>query len=127
LNPRIHHIGYVVEDIESYAASFPFAVHEQSVFDPLQGAQLALYSVGDGSRIEFIQPNGPSSFTWGFLKSAGAGMHHICYEGLTLPQVELVCREKKLFKLRGPMPAILFGRDVLFAITRQKAIVEFLL
>jgi len=32
-----------------------------------------------------------------------------------------------MLKLRGPMPAILFGRDVVFAMTRQKAIVEFLL
>jgi hypothetical protein len=124
---QIHHIGYVVKDIETYAASFPLAVLENTIFDPLQNAKLAVYSVGASARLEFIQPSDPNSFTWRFLQRSGAGLHHICYEGLRLDDVNKVIRECKMLKLRGPMPAVLFGRDVVFAMTRQKAIVEFLL
>lgn len=124
---RVHHIGYVVDDIDAYASGFPGAVLENAVFDPLQEAKLAVYTVGEGARLEFIQPEGSSSFTWGFLHRSGPGLHHVCYEGLGLSEVEQTIRHHKMLKLRGPMPAVLFGRDVVFAMTRQKAIVEFLL
>lgn len=127
MNFRIHHIGYVVDDIDSYASGFPGAVHENTVFDPLQDAKLSVFTVGEGARLEFIQPSGPNSLTWGFLQRSGPGLHHICYEGFRLSEVDLVIRNHRMLKLRGPMPAILFGRDVVFAVTRQKAIVEFLL
>ena len=124
---RIHHIGYVVNEIESYAASFPAATFERHVFDPLQNAKLALYTINDHFRLEFIQPSGVDSFTWGFLQRRGAGLHHVCYEGFDEAGVEQIIYEHKMLKLRGPMPAVLFGRDVVFAMTRQKAILEFLL
>ena len=124
---RIHHIGYVVDDIEGYASGFPGAILENSVFDPLQGAKLAVYTVGNGVRLEFIQPAGPDSFTWGFLQRSGSGLHHICYEGFELAEVTKAILDRRMLKLRGPMPAVLFGRDVVFAMTRQKAIVEFML
>jgi len=124
---RIHHVGYVVNDIEVYAASFPMAILENEVFDPLQNAKLAIYAVGGGARLEFIQPSGPDSFTWGFLQRSGSGLHHVCYEGVDLAAVDRIIHDHKMLKLRGPMPAILFGREVVFAMTRQKAIVEFLL
>jgi len=124
---RIHHIGYVVADIEGYASGFPGAVLENTAYDPLQDAQLAVYTVSDGARLEFIRPSGPQSFTWGFLQRSGSGLHHVCYEGLDLAEVDKAIREHRMLKLRGPMPAVLFGRDVVFAMTRHKAIVEFLL
>lgn len=127
MNRRIHHVGYVVDEIQSYAASFPSVTFERQVFDPLQNAELALYIVDKLFRIEFIQPLSPDSFTWGFLHRRGAGLHHVCYEGFDKAAVEKIIREKKMLKLRGPMPAVLFGRDVVFAMTRQKAILEFLL
>ncbi len=124
---RVHHVGYVVADLDTYPSGFPLATLEDAVFDPLQAAKLAVYTVGDGARLEFIQPSGPGSFTWGFLQRTGGGLHHVCYEGLDLATVDRLIREHKMLKLRGPIPALLFGRDVVFAMTRQKAILEFLL
>lgn len=124
---RIHHVGYVVSDIDTYAASFPMATLENAVFDPLQNAKIAIYAVGGGARLEFIQPSGPDSFTWAFLQRSGAGLHHVCYEVVDLTRLDQIIRDHKMLKLRGPMPAVLFGRDVVFAMTRQRAIVEFLL
>jgi hypothetical protein len=124
---RIHHVGYVVAEIQAFAAGFPGLSLQREAYDPLQRATLALYSVGDGTRLEFIAPEGPESFTWAFLQRSGPGMHHVCYEGLSALQVDEAIHQHRMLKLRGPMPAVLFDRDVVFAMTRQKSIVEFLL
>lgn len=124
---RIHHVGYVVKDIAAFAAGFPGIVLEREVYDPLQKARLALYGVGDGSRLEFVAPESPESFTWGFLERSGPGLHHVCYEGLSAHAVEETIRRHRLLLLRGPLHAVLFDREVVFAMTRHKSIVEFLL
>jgi hypothetical protein len=124
---RVHHVGYLVRDIEGFAASLPGLTLENSVEDPLQNAKLALYRVGDGSYVELIQPLSSTAFTWAHLNRNGEGLHHVCYEGIPLDALDRVLKEHRMIKVRGPMHAILFGRDVVFAVTRQRSIIEFLL
>lgn len=123
---RLHHVGYVVREIEAYAAGIPGLVFARAVDDPLQHARLALYDAG-GTWVELIQPEGPDAFTWAHLERCGEGMHHICYEGADEAGVEALIAEHRMLKIRGPIHAPLFDRSVLFAMTRKKAIVEFLL
>lgn len=124
---RIHHIGYVVRDLDRYAASLPGLQFEKEVVDPVQNARLALYTVGDASRVELIQPLDESAFTWAHLDRSGEGLHHICYEGVGADDIDDYLRQNRLMRVRGPVHAMLFDRDVLFAVTRQRAIVEFIL
>jgi len=124
---KINHVGYVVRDIERYAATMPGLTLLKEVEDPLQHARLALYSVGEGSLIELIQPHGPEAFTWGHLARSGEGMHHVCYEGLNEGEVTSLLLQHRIMKVRGPIYAPLFDRQVIFGVTRQRAIVEFLL
>ena len=124
---RVHHVGYVVKDLDRFAASLPGLVLENEVVDPLQNARLAIYQVGDASRVELIQPLSDNAFTWAHLERFGEGLHHICYEGISADSLDDHLREHRMMRVRGPMPAILFGRDVVFAVTRQKTIVEFIL
>ena len=123
---RLHHVGYVVREIEAYAAGIPGLAFARAVDDPLQHARLALYDAG-GTWVELIQPEGPDAFTWAHLERCGEGMHHICYEGADEAGVEALIAEHRMLKIRGPIHAPLFDRPVLFAMTRKKAIVEFLL
>ncbi len=123
---KLHHVGYVVRDIDAAAAGFPGLQFVHQVHDPLQHADLALYAAG-GSHIEFIQPLSPQAFTWGALERHGDAPHHVCYEGIAACDIDALLAKHRMLKLRGPMPAVLFGRDVLFAMTRQRSIVEFLL
>ncbi len=123
---RLHHVGYVVRDIQAYAVGIPGLVFARAVDDPLQHARLALYDAG-GAYVELIQPEGPDAFTWAHLERCGEGMHHICYEGPDEAGVERLIAERRMLKIRGPIHAPLFDRPVLFAMTRKKAIVEFLL
>lgn len=123
----VHHIGYVVRDIEQFSQSMPGMTLQKCVEDPLQNAKLSLFSVGAGSNVELIQPNDPSSFTWGHLEKHGDCLHHICYEGATADEIDQLLRSHKLLKIRGPIFAPLFERDVVFAVSRQRAILEFII
>jgi methylmalonyl-CoA/ethylmalonyl-CoA epimerase len=123
----LHHVGYVVDNIESYKKSFVGMDIIKAVHDPLQNANIELLTVGHGSCIELVQPLGPQAFTWNFLNKNGSGLHHVCYEGYSLNEIEELILKHRMLKLRGPLPAILFGRDVIFAMSRSRAIVEFIL
>lgn len=123
---KLHHIGYVVRSIESSAAGFPGLKLVNKVFDPVQRAELALYAL-DNVHLEFVQPSDPESFTWRFLEKTGGGYHHICYEVGSLDAIVAIIRDQRMVKILGPVPAVLFGgRQVVFAYSRNKEIVEFL-
>jgi catechol 2,3-dioxygenase-like lactoylglutathione lyase family enzyme len=124
---RIHHIGYVVRNAEKYRMSLPGLRLLKSVVDPIQNADISLYEVGTGTLIELIQPLSSDAFTWDHLVRSGEGLHHICYEGVKPDELDVILRQHRLFKIRGPIHATVFDRDVVFAATRQRAIVEFLL
>jgi hypothetical protein len=124
----IHHVGYVVKNIEQYSQSMPGLSLEKSVEDPMQRATLALYSVGNGNcLIELIQPHDEKAYTWAHLQRNGEGMHHICYCGLDADAVVKLITAHRMLKVLGPIPAVLFDRPVIFAVTRTRALVEFLL
>lgn len=125
----LHHVGYVVRDIEAYARGLPGLELVREVEDPLQQARLALYGVGGSSApyVELIQPLTAEAFTWQHIDRVGEGLHHICYGGLDEARVMALIRQHRMLKVRGPIPAVLFERDVIFAVTQKKAIVEFVL
>lgn len=124
---NINHIGYVVHDIERYASSMPGLTVIRQVFDPLQHATLALYSCGNGSQIELIQPESKDAFTWGHLQRNGEGPHHVCYDDLDPAKMDEMIARYRMLKIRGPLYAPLFEREVVFAVTQRRAIIEFLL
>lgn len=122
----INHVGYVVDDIDVFKSTFPDASTIKRILDPIQNANIELLQVGGGCSIELIQPLSPDAFTWNFLKKFGQGLHHICYEGLSIQELDILFKEKKMIKIRGPIPAILFDKNVIFAMTRSKSIIEFI-
>jgi hypothetical protein len=99
----------------------------KAVDDPIQLAKIELLSVGNGGFIELIQPLSPLAFTWNFLQKNGEGLHHICYEGYSSDEIDNIILKGKMLKLRGPIRAVLFERDVIFAMTRSRTIIEFIL
>lgn len=123
----LHHVGYVVDDIEAAVKSMPGLTRVKTVEDDIQNARLCLYRLGGDTQVEFIQPLSDAAFTWSWLEQNGAGLHHVCYDGIDARKLDSVLREHRLLKVRGPMPAVLFDRDVVFAMTRQRTILEFVL
>ena len=123
----LHHVGYIVDDIVEYKKSLFEMTLIKEVNDPIQQAKIELLSVGQGSFIELIQPLSSQSFTWKFLQKYGEGLHHICYAGYSSSEIDSLILKGKMLKLRGPLPAILFERDVIFVMTRYRTIIEFIL
>ncbi|HUM64385.1 MAG TPA: VOC family protein [Chitinophagaceae bacterium] len=125
---KLHHIGYVVKDIEQYEKNLLFEKKVRELFDPVQNSKMALYSNFNDSFIELIQPLNEESFTYNFLQKSGGGYHHLCYEMNSAGELMELASAQKLIRIKGPLPAILFdNREVWFYFTRNKQIVEFVI
>ena len=129
MNIDFHHIGYVVDNIKSFPSFFPNISLLKTVYDPLQLANISLYKNNSNNScyLEFIEPSSSNSFTWEHLKKFGPSIHHLCYGPVDKDSLDLIVLEKKLFLLRGPIYAELFKREVIFYMTRKKALLEFIL
>jgi methylmalonyl-CoA/ethylmalonyl-CoA epimerase len=125
---KLHHIGYVVNDIPAYEQNLLFEKKEKEIFDAVQNSQMALYTNYSDSYIELIQPLTKESFTYNFLEKKGSGFHHLCYEMSSVEELTDIARAQKLILVKGPLPAILFdNREVWFYYSRNKQIVEFVI
>lgn len=87
----IHHVGYVVEDIDAeipmYRDRLGMDVIEREVM-PEQGVEAVL--LGDGpSHIELIRPVDPEGGVARFLAKKGAGVHHVAF---AVPDLEEALR-----------------------------------
>ena len=125
---KLHHIGYIVDNIAAYEKKLIFENKEIELFDPVQNSQMALYSNFGNSYIELIQPLTEQSFTYKHLVRHGSSYHHLCYEVSSKEELLKVASSQKLILVKGPLPAPLFGnREVWFYYSRNKQIVEFVI
>lgn len=78
----IHHIAFVVKDIEKaiafYQTKLGFALKKRTYFQP-RGIEVALFDV-KGVLIELIQPVEQGTPPYKFLKEQGEGFFHIAYD-----------------------------------------------
>ncbi len=125
---KLHHSGFVVNDIEIWEKNMIYEKKVAEVFDPLQNAKLALYSNYSNSFIELIQPINETSYTWNSLKKNGNHFNHFCYEIMDNAELALITSRMRMVKVLGPIPALLFdGLQICFYYNKNKQIVEFLI
>lgn len=125
---RLHHIGYVVKDIDQYEKGLIIEKKVKELFDPVQNSKMALYSNFSDSFIELIQPLTADAFTYNFLQKSGGGYHHLCYEVASQQEMKDIVTLQKMIMVKGPIPAILFdNREVWFYYSRNKQVVEFVI
>jgi hypothetical protein len=124
----LHHIGYIVKDIESYEKNLLYEEKVKEVVDPVQNSKLSLYKNFSTCFIELIQPLNEQSYNYAFLEKFGEQYHHLCYAVKSADVISEIARNMKLIFIKGPMPAILFdNNEVFFYYTRNKMIIEFLI
>ena len=76
---NIHHVGYVIKNIEDCIISFPYLKLKKIVKDENQNARIGLFkNLNSKVYIELIEPLNKKSYTWSFMQKGG-GIHHICY------------------------------------------------
>ena len=119
---KIHHIGYVVKNIEKYKKNLIIEETVKKVYDETQKANLVLIKT-QNIFIELIEPVSKESFTYNFLQKGG-GYHHLCFQ-TSKEEAEQFIKNKKMIKVLDWVYAPLLDAEVCFAYNRNKEIVEF--
>jgi methylmalonyl-CoA/ethylmalonyl-CoA epimerase len=86
VNPALHHVAFVVADLEVALAGqrrIGFGVSERFVLEE-QGVEVATLPAG-ASWIELIRPLDPEGAIARFLAKRGEGFHHVAY---SVPDLE---------------------------------------
>ena len=123
---KIHHIGYVVNDIAQYQKNLLPQKVIASVYDEVQKADLVLIET-DNVLVELIQPKEKDAPTHRFLQKYGNAYHHLCYEVDTKKTAEAIIASKRMIKTLGWIYAPLLKSEVIFAWDRNRQVVEFVL
>ncbi len=129
---RMHHVGYVVGDIEASAQGFVQSMNatwDGRVFeDPLQKVKVTFLSTGVGdAQIELVAPGGPDAPVRKFLEEKGGGLHHLCYETADLDKELAEMRARGGVIAKRPKPAVAFeGRRIAWVMTAEKLLIELL-
>lgn len=78
----IHHVGYVVADLDAGLAALtrtvPVEVTVREVMEA-QGVEALIAVTGGGGAIELITPLDPGGAIARFLESRGEGFHHVAF------------------------------------------------
>jgi methylmalonyl-CoA/ethylmalonyl-CoA epimerase len=129
---RLHHIGFVVRNIESQIAGFTssiLATSSSKIFhDPLQKVRVVFLRPPDltGPLIELVEPATDDSPVERFLKRGG-GLHHLCYEVRELDGHLHKMRARGAVIVKPPHPAVAFeNRLIAWVMTKEKLLLEFL-
>ncbi len=79
---KVHHIGYLVKNIEKSRAKFlqlGYEVERPVKFDAIRDVNIE-FLLNDGYRVELIQPLSENSPMYPLLKRYKNSPYHICYE-----------------------------------------------
>jgi methylmalonyl-CoA/ethylmalonyl-CoA epimerase len=128
---RFHHVGYAVKDIRRYLDEFLIPMFSPAsvtdvVSDPFQRVRVCFAQMPGGTVIELVQPLDETSPVRSFIGSNRGGLYHLCYEVADL-ELELPrFRRKGYLPLGEPVPAAaLAGRRIVFLLTPQRDLIEF--
>lgn len=127
---RMHHIGFIVQNIEASMPGFLKSMNgtwnEKIFHDPIQSVKVAFLSTpGTDVQIELVEPSGDRNPVSAFL-AKGGGIHHVCYEVEDCDAALAAMRERKSVIVRRPKPAVAFdGRRIAWVLTAEKLLVEF--
>ena len=128
---RLHHVGFVVSNIESaredFARSLNACSKSEIFHDPIQRVKVTFLSTQESdSQIELVEPASDDSPVRAFLERGG-GLHHLCYEVEDCEAALASIRERRGMIVRRPRPAVAFeGRKIAWALTAEKLLIEFL-
>jgi methylmalonyl-CoA/ethylmalonyl-CoA epimerase len=128
----VHHIGFVVADIEAGMRGFVHSLGAEwdgRIFeDPYQMVKVAFLTTRPGEpQIELVQAAVEESPVTRFLREKGGGLHHICYQVEKIESTLAWMKSRGAILARPPKPAMAFeGRRIAWVLTAEKLLVELL-
>jgi methylmalonyl-CoA/ethylmalonyl-CoA epimerase len=132
LEPRLHHVGFAIHNIEKEVAAFGSSIlaswNGKIFHDPLQKVRVTFLQTPNptDAMVELVEPAADDSPVGQFLKRGG-GLHHLCYEVAELDAHLEKMRAGGGIIIKPPLPAVAFeNRRIAWVVTRQKLLLEFL-
>jgi methylmalonyl-CoA/ethylmalonyl-CoA epimerase len=128
---RLHHVGFVVADIEKSVEGFRNSLgmnwNGAIYADPKQKVKVTFLETASAcAQIELVEPAGADSPVAKFLERGG-GQHHLCYEVKDIEYALTVFKSRKASIVQRPCPAVAFeGRRIAWFVTRERLVVELL-
>ncbi len=128
---RLHHIGFVVanieESIKGFQNSLGMSWNGAIYADATQKVKVTFLATGPScAQIELVEPASADSPVAKFL-GRGGGQHHVCYEVNDIEHALSVFKSRKASIAQRPCPAVAFdGRRIAWFITRERLVVELL-
>lgn len=124
---KIHHIGYLVRNMEKAVDEFlelGFIVSQDMVYDKYRDIEI-VFMEKDGYRIELVKPKTKDSVVYDLQKKIGNAPYHICYEVDDLEKAvsELEGRRYVIYQ-EAHQATALQGRQVVFLMHGQIGLVE---
>ena len=124
---KIHHIGYLVKDIEKSIevfASLGYICESEIVFDQNRGIDIVFMINGD-YRIELVSPATDTSVVADTLKKIGNSPYHICYYTSDIQAAAAELKKQKFILIDAPAAApAINGKNVAFLFNKQIGIIE---
>ncbi|HLX27871.1 MAG TPA: VOC family protein [Casimicrobiaceae bacterium] len=131
---EFHHVGVACRSIDAEAAHFAMLGYriEGSAFDdPVQGIR-GFFMVGQGPRMELLEPLGDAAHRGseksGVLApwlSSGTKLYHLAYVAPELLHAIDAMRKRRAKLVVAPVPAVAFaGRKIAFVMLPNRLLVE---
>ncbi len=126
-NMRIHHIGYLVKNIERSTEEFlslGYTIINDKCRDDYRKVDIT-FMAKDGYMIELISPYSEESVVAGLMKRFKNSPYHICYETDDLPACTQALRDAGYVPLDEPTPApAIDNRKVVFYTNPNLGMIE---
>lgn len=126
---HLHHVGYVVKEIEPIAARYVRHIRYETctpiIHDPLQTAFVQFFRLsGDQAYLEFIAPDGPNSMLANAAKRRD-GLNHLCYTSGPLEETIAQLESEGMSLISEPKPGLAFaGRRICWLIGEDPTPIE---
>ena len=117
MNLTLHHVGYVVAEIEPateiYVKRYGYEIVTPILHDPVQTAYVQfLRLAGDSAYLEFVAPDSPGS-KLARAASKGSVLNHLCYAVDDIEAATRHLRESEMQIITEPVVAAAFaGRRI---------------
>lgn len=124
---KIHHIGYLVKNIDKAKAGFEdmgYEVVSDITHDEIRGVDI-MFMENDGYCIELVSPYTKDSITAGLMKTHRNSPYHICYEVDDIERMTEEFRNKGFVTMDEPTVAPAFsGKRVCFLLSSKIGMIE---
>lgn len=123
----IHHIGYIVKNIEKSVDKFyqlGYVAEGETVYDEFRDIDILFMKNGD-YRIELVSPKSEKSVVYDTLKRYGNSTYHICYYSDDIEKsIEEYCSNGYIVANELKEAPAINGKRVAFLFSRHVGLIE---